>query len=116
MTESQFKTKCVSVLRRELADAFVYHPTDKWISGIPDLFVLYRGVFAAIELKVKKNPASKLQVITLARIQKAGGLTWICRDEGNGTGMAQIRCICAMIKGRGDASGIAGPSASAREN
>jgi len=101
MRETQLKTKAVALLKKELG-CWVYHPSDKFVSGIPDIFVLYKGVFAAIELKVQKNPASKLQVITLAKIQRNGGLTWICRDEGNGEGMTQIRTIIATIKARGD--------------
>lgn len=105
MTETQYKTKAVALLKRELEDAWVYHPSDRWQSGVPDLLILYRGVFAAVELKVKYdngrcNKASKLQVVVLSRIQKAGGMTWICTDEGEGTGMKEIRAVISAIKMR----------------
>ena len=100
MTETKYKCRAVKLIKRELPDAFVYHPTDRWVSGIPDIFILYKGVFAAVELKVYRNTASKIQVVVLARIAKAGGLTWICRDSANEDGMAQIKAICSAIRMR----------------
>lgn len=98
MTETQFKTKVVRLLKSELEDAFIYHPSDKWVSGIPDLLILYRGVFAAIELKVGRNKTSKLQDVILAKIAKAGGATWVITEKGDGLGMMQIKTIIAVIK------------------
>ena len=87
MSESKYKCRVVALLKKELEDAWVYHPSDKFVSGIPDLLVLYRGVFAAIELKFMKGKATKLQVIMLSRIEKAGG-------------MAEIRAVLLAIKAR----------------
>lgn len=106
MTESQFKSKVVKKLKEQLADAWIYHPSDKWVSGVPDLLVLYKSVFAAIELKVGRNKATKLQDIILARISKAGGMTWVVTESGDGLGMAHIKTIIATIKMRaGDYTG-----------
>jgi hypothetical protein len=89
MTESKFKCRVVAYLKRELPGAWVYHPTDRWVSGIPDLLILYEGIFAAIELKVGKNQATKLQLIVLQRIGAAGGITAICRDMSDIKKMVQ---------------------------
>lgn len=103
MTESKFKCKAVAIIKRELPGAWVYHPSDKWVSGIPDLFVLYKGVLGVIELKVGRNTASKIQQVVIARIAKAGGMTWICRDSATEDGMALIRSVCSAIKMRAEA-------------
>lgn len=92
MTESRFKCAAVKLIRKELPNAWIYHPSDKWISGIPDLFVLDHGVLAAIELKVGKNTATRLQLITLERIGAAGAITAICRDA------AGIRDVIEKIR------------------
>lgn len=94
MSESQFKTRAVRYLKAHLPGAWIYHPSDKWISGIPDLLILWRGTFAAIELKVGRNKATELQKHTLLRIQSAGGYTAICYGDA---GLDQIRASCQAI-------------------
>lgn len=91
MTESQFKCRVVTYLKRELPGAWIYHPSDRFVSGVPDLLILYQGIFAAVELKVGKNKATKLQLIVLQRIGEAGGITRICRD------MAGVREVIQKI-------------------
>jgi len=105
MNESRFKCKAVAIIKRELPGVWTYHPSDKWVSGIPDLFILYRGVFAAVELKVGKNKASRLQEIMLARIRAAGGMTWICYGD---SGKNEILDVCRAIKNRAAADQAAG--------
>lgn len=78
MTESQFKCKVVKLLKAELPGAWIYHPSDKWVSGIPDLLICYHGKFAAIELKVGNNKPTALQLHTLKLISAAGGATAVC--------------------------------------
>lgn len=80
MSESRFKCRVVAYLKRELPGAYIYHPSDRWNSGVPDLLILHQGVFAAVELKVGNNQATKLQLVVLQRIGAAGGITAICRD------------------------------------
>jgi len=80
MTELQFKIKVLKYLKKELPGAFIYHPSDRFQSGIPDLLILHHGIFAAIELKIKNNQATKLQLVVLQRIGAAGGITRICWD------------------------------------
>lgn len=85
MNESRFKCSVVKQIKSELPGAYVYHPSDKWVSGIPDIFILWRGIFAAIELKVGKNKPTKLQFIHLERMAAAGAITAVCwtRQEVN---------------------------------
>jgi hypothetical protein len=92
MNESRFKCAAVKMVRRELPDAWVYHPSDRWNSGIPDLLILWNGVFAAIELKVGRNTATKLQLVVLERIRAAGGITAVCYD------IRQVRDVISKLK------------------
>lgn len=105
MRETQFKRRAVKIIKKELPGCWVHHATDRWVSGIPDLFILYQGVFTAVELKVGKNKASKLQEITLARISAAGGMTWICYGD---SGKNEILDVCRAIKERAAAEQAAG--------
>ena len=43
-------------------------------AGIPDIICCYRGKFVAFEVKTEQGRLSKLQEITLERIQQAGGV------------------------------------------
>lgn len=91
MNESRFKCQVVTLLKKQLPVSYVYHPSDRWNSGVPDLLVLYRGTFAAIELKVGKNTATKIQLTTLQRIGEAGGITAVCRT------MDEVRAVIQKI-------------------
>lgn len=98
MTETQLKTKAVRYLKTALPGAWVYHPSDKWVSGIPDLLVLWRGVFAAIELKVGKNKPSKIQMVVLERLSSAGAITAVCWT------MPEIHDVALKMYARGNDS------------
>lgn len=43
-------------------------------AGIPDIICCYRGKFVAIEVKTLTGKLSKLQKITINRINEAGGM------------------------------------------
>ena len=45
-------------------------------SGIPDIIVCYKGKFVAFEVKTEKGKLSKLQEMTIAKIQKANGMAF----------------------------------------
>ena len=49
-------------------------------SGVPDIFVCYRGVFLGIEVKNEKNKPTLLQKHHLLEIQKAGGIAFVARS------------------------------------
>src|SRR3990167_5922208 len=91
MSETTFKCAAVKAIKKDLPGAWVYHPSDRWNSGVPDLLVLWNGVFAAIELKVGRNTATRLQMVVLERIRAAGGFTAVCYDLG------QVRAVLAMM-------------------
>ena len=50
-------------------------------AGIPDLLACYKGEFIAIELKAEKGKVSKLQLLEIERIRKAGGHAMVLRPS-----------------------------------
>ena len=54
--------------------AFKEHGGLYGTSGIPDIICCYRGKFVAIEVKTLTGKLSKLQEITIKRINEAGGM------------------------------------------
>lgn len=66
------------MLRSDYKEAWVYKTSDMWRSGIPDIIICHNGRFYAIELKVGRNKATKLQEHTLKSIRGAGGITGVC--------------------------------------
>ena len=58
-----------------------YCASDKFTSVIPDVLIVYKGYFVAIELKDPKKPSQthrKLQAYVRSLIQKAGGYAAEC--------------------------------------
>ena len=78
MTESQLKNAAMKFIRQSYK-AWVYHPSDRWISGIPDIIGCMNGKFFVIELKVKYNKPTKIQLYVLNKISEAGGRVAVCR-------------------------------------
>ena len=54
--------------------AFKEHGGIYGVSGIPDIICCYKGKFMAFEVKTEKGKLSKLQEITIKRINEAGGM------------------------------------------
>lgn len=59
MLENNFKTKLVREIKNKFSDCFVLHGDANSIQGIPDLFVLYRNKWAALEGKKNKNASHR---------------------------------------------------------
>ena len=56
--------------------AFKEHGGLYGTSGIPDIIVCYKGKFVAFEVKTENGKLSKLQEVTIRKIQSAQGLTF----------------------------------------
>lgn len=54
--------------------AFKEHGGLYGVSGLPDIICCYKGKFMAFEVKTEKGKLSKLQEITIKRINEAGGM------------------------------------------
>ena len=55
MLENRFKTKLAKEIKDMLPGAIVVHMDPNEIQGIPDLLVLYRNTWAALEGKKSEN-------------------------------------------------------------
>lgn len=80
MDEATLKNNVLKMIRKEFPGAWVYHPSDKWRKGIPDLLILHNGKYLWIELKTEKGIVSKIQRKTMLAICKSGGKTCVCRS------------------------------------
>ena len=76
MSEKDLKNQVLKYLKK-FPNVWVYHPSDKWVSGVPDILFLKDRRLWAIELKVGKNKPTKLQLHTLSKINKAGGCAFV---------------------------------------
>ena len=54
--------------------AFKEHGGLYGVSGLPDIICCYKGKFMAFEVKTEKGKLSRLQEITIKRINEAGGM------------------------------------------
>lgn len=59
--------------------------------GFPDILVCYKGRFIALEVKAPNGKTAKIQAATLAKIERAGGITARPRN------VAHVRDIIAAI-------------------
>ena len=71
-TETQLKKQVTKYLKT-VPGLWFYHPADRWITGIPDFIICYKGRFIAIELKIEGKSLNKMQEYILNKIQWAEG-------------------------------------------
>lgn len=81
MSELKLKTKVLKLLRKTYPDAFIWKISDKFYSGIPDIFLLKDGLCFFIELKFGKGKPTQLQAHTLKLLTLAGAKTAVCYDS-----------------------------------
>ena len=56
--------------------AFKEHGGIYGVSGIPDIICCYKGKFMAFEVKTTQGRLSKLQEVTIKRINESGGMAF----------------------------------------
>ncbi len=77
MKEKTITNQILKYLKSEpLCFAFKEHGGIYGVSGLPDVICCYKGKFVAFEVKTEKGKLSKLQEITLKRINEAGGMAF----------------------------------------
>lgn len=75
-SETQFKQKVVRDLKT-LNECYFIKTQERARKGVPDLFICYRGLFIAIELKKETGEATILQLDRLKRIRDAKGVALV---------------------------------------
>ena len=83
LSETQLKEKVIKFVKKEYPTAWVYKTSDRWTAGIPDILICKEGVLYAIELKVGKNKATKIQEYVLKQIKESGGFSTVSRSVGD---------------------------------
>jgi hypothetical protein len=82
MKESVLVTKILKELRT-YKNSFAYKnvtATGYSVVGIPDITACINGQFIGIEVKVKTNKATKVQLVIGSQIIDAKGLFWVVRS------------------------------------
>jgi hypothetical protein len=77
MLERELQAKVVKWLKQQ-PDVWFTKISDRITSGTPDLILCVRGLFVAIELKVKPNKPTALQEHNIDAIIKAFGEAHVC--------------------------------------
>lgn len=63
-------------IEEDMPGAYVYKPPGGMFgkTGTPDVFIVWLGIFIAIEVKAESNEPTDLQMRTLLKIRDAGGV------------------------------------------
>lgn len=77
--ETPLRYALVRAIKQRWPNSWVYHPSDKWRSGIPDLLCCIEGRFLAIEVKRPEGTVAPIQAATLTAIRRSGGTAWVLR-------------------------------------
>lgn len=64
-------------------------------AGIPDLLCCWRGTFIGLEVKMPGEEPSKVQIVNLERIRKAGGVAEVV------TSVEEVEAILKRIARKG---------------
>ena len=79
MTEAALRRAVLRNIKQRYPQAWLYCPSDRWRSGVPDILCCISGHLYAWELKTARGIVSPIQAATLARIRRAGGRAMVMR-------------------------------------
>ena len=80
MNESQLKRQVLKYLKTSFPSCWVYAPSDRFYSGVPDILMLWAGILYAFELKTNRGKVTKLQEHVLKQIEISGGKSKVFRS------------------------------------
>ena len=77
MAESNLQRKIQKYLKDKLPGAVVWknHGNQYSVTGLPDIMCMTNGKMICIEVKIEGNKATKLQEVTLQKLNDAGAIT-----------------------------------------
>lgn len=78
--EKILKTSCLRWIKREYPEIWVCKLSDRFISGIPDILLMFKGQGLFIELKATKGKASRIQQYVFAEIEDTGTTVLVIRS------------------------------------
>jgi hypothetical protein len=91
MLEQDLKRRVIKTLKDEFPGCFIWKISDRWISGIPDILFIYKGVHIFFELKTDKGVVSKIQQYTIDKIMASGGYAYAVRS------VEEVKRICGIL-------------------
>ena len=99
------ETKFIEKVDAELKDTF---GKSIWLeniqqvskSGTPDRLICLNGFFVALEIKTDEGTASKIQLLKLAKIKKAGGTAFIVTPSNFLRVIEKLRVLAASNHNR----------------
>jgi Holliday junction resolvase len=94
--EARLQRKIQDELKRLGAFVFKTHGSEHQMTGLPDIIGCYRGMFIGIEVKMPDNKPSRIQLLRLREIERAGGVT--CVAYGIPDAMEVIHAIDAYYE------------------
>jgi len=77
LSEARITGYCKTLFQRtslKHSDFYYQKISDKFTSGLPDYYLLYRGVSIWIELKDKNKKPDPIQVYTMRCLKRAGAI------------------------------------------
>lgn len=95
--ETLFKEKVLSKLK-DIPKCFVIKLQQVSKVGDPDIILCVNGFYVALELKVGKNKATKLQAHKLEMIKQSGGIARVVTPENLDECLKEIECLLSYSK------------------
>lgn len=80
VSESQLQSNVLRMLKKDYPAAWVWKISDRWVSGLPDLFIISGGRHVFIELKRPGCKLEKIQSFVNKKIVQAGGEGFVCQS------------------------------------
>lgn len=79
MLESTLQRKIQKYLKDKLPHCVLWknHGNQYAVIGLPDLMCVFKGNLICIEVKINGNKTTKLQEVTLQKLEKAGAIICI---------------------------------------
>lgn len=80
MSELNLKVRVMRHLRENYPDAVMWKISDMYVSGIPDIVMVYKNKVLWIELKTEVGSLSKIQRYTLKKLRDNGARCFVVRS------------------------------------
>lgn len=90
--ERRVKKKVTDLLKSYEDSVYWFYPVAGGFSttGVPDIIVCANGLFLGVECKAGNNKLTELQQRNLEKIDKAGGVAIVVRDEPSLTALKNL--------------------------
>lgn len=88
MTERQLRNRILNLLKKE--GWYIIPVSDRFFSGIPDLYILKQGRNVWLEIKAPSGIVSKIQQYTINQLVSHGGEAYVVRSVEEVKGVINV--------------------------